>query len=74
MLSETEPPTKEHTESGPRPHRTYVADVQLGLHMGPEKLEQVLSQNLLPVCRICSPSSAALSGSLGEEVPIFEET
>ena len=32
-------PTKEHTQAGPRPPRTYVADVQLDLHVGPEQLE-----------------------------------
>ena len=42
-LSETEPPTKEHTWAGPRLACTYVADVQLGLHVGPKQLEQGLS-------------------------------
>jgi hypothetical protein len=46
-LSETESPTKEHTQAGPRPHCTYVADVQLGLHVGPKQLEGSLSQKLL---------------------------
>ena len=45
---------------------TYVADVQLGLHLSP-KLEQGLSQKLLPVCGICSSSWAALSGLSGRE-------
>ena len=48
-LSESEPPTKEHTWAGPRPLYTYVTDVQLGLHVGPEQLEQGLSQKLLPI-------------------------
>ena len=39
-LSETEPPTKEHTQAGPRPVHIYVADVQLGLHVGPVQLKQ----------------------------------
>jgi hypothetical protein len=34
-LSETESPTKEHTQAGSRPPHTYVADVQLGLYVGP---------------------------------------
>lgn len=34
-LSETEPPTKEHTQAGPRPPRSYVADMKLGLHVSP---------------------------------------
>ena len=29
----TEPSTKEHTQAGPRPPHTYVADIQLGLHV-----------------------------------------
>jgi hypothetical protein len=33
--SETEPLTKEHKKVGPRSPQTYVADVQLGLHVGP---------------------------------------
>jgi hypothetical protein len=32
---ESKPPTKEHTQAGPRPSYTYVADVKLGLHVGP---------------------------------------
>ena len=35
MLSDPEPPTKEHTQVRPRPPCTYVTDVQLGLHVGP---------------------------------------
>jgi hypothetical protein len=37
-LPETEPPTKEHVWAGPNHpnHPTYVADVQLGLYMGPQ--------------------------------------
>ena len=65
-LSETKPPTTEHTRAGPRPPHTHVADVQLGLHVGPEQLEEGLSQELLPVCEICSSSWAALSGLSAE--------
>ena len=36
-----------------------MTDVQLGFHVGPEQLEQGLSQKLLLVCEICS--------SVGEE-------
>jgi hypothetical protein len=65
----SEPPTKEHTRAGPGPLCKYVADVQLGLHVGPEQLEQGLSQKLLPVCGICSSSWAPLSGLSGEDAP-----
>ena len=48
-MSEFEPPTKEHAQNEPRPPCTYVADVQLDLHVGPEQLEWGLSQKLAPV-------------------------
>ena len=52
-----------------QPKNTYGLDLGLptfmyllDLHVGPEQLEQGLSQKLLPVCGICSSSWAALSG------------
>jgi hypothetical protein len=36
-LSESEPPTKEHTRAEPRPPYIYVADMQLDLHVALEK-------------------------------------
>ena len=33
-LTETEPPTKEHAGASPRPPTHFVADMQLGLHVG----------------------------------------
>ena len=62
-LSESEPPTKEHTWAGSKPFCSDVADMQPGLHVGPEQLEWGLSQKLLPVRGICSTSWAALSGT-----------
>ena len=56
-ISEMEPP-----QVRPRPTCTYVVEVKLGLYMGPEGLEQDLSQKLLPVCEICSSSWVAFSG------------
>jgi hypothetical protein len=39
-LSETEPPTKEHIWGGCRfPPPPHVADLQLGLYVGPKHLE-----------------------------------
>ena len=61
-LSESEQPTKEHTRAGPSPPHTYVVDMQLGLYVGPQILEQGLSQKLLSVRGICSSSWAAFSG------------
>ena len=36
-LPEIEPPTKEPAWAGPKPPCTYVADVHLGLYVGPPK-------------------------------------
>ncbi|GAB1293988.1 Beta-galactosidase [Apodemus speciosus] len=44
-ISETELSTQEHTLTGPGPPCTHVADVQLGLHVGPDRLEQGLSES-----------------------------
>jgi hypothetical protein len=60
-FSETELPTKVHTHSGPRPPCRCAAWSSLG----PEQLEQRLSQNLLLVHGICSfiwPPLSDLSG------------
>ena len=43
-----------------------MADVQLGLHAGPPKLEQGLILTLLPSCRSWSPNWTALSGLSGK--------
>jgi len=40
---------KEHTQARARPSGSYVADVQLGFHVGPEQLEWGLAQKLFPV-------------------------
>ena len=48
--------------------QTYVADVQLGLHVGFPTTGVRLSLKLLPVCGICSPNWAALSGIIGKDV------
>jgi hypothetical protein len=37
--SQSEPSTEEYTQGEPRLHHSYVAGVQLGLHVGPEQLE-----------------------------------
>ena len=39
LLLTLPPTTEEHTQAGPRPPRSYVADVQLDLDVGPEQLE-----------------------------------
>jgi hypothetical protein len=68
VISEFEILSKEHTQAGPRPLHTYLADVHLGHYVGPEQLEQGLSQTLLPICGISSSSWATLSGLKGEDV------
>jgi len=67
-LSGSEPPIKEHTWAEPRPPCIYVADVQLGLYVGPTQLEQGLFQKLLPGHGICSSSWGALSGLSGKRM------
>jgi hypothetical protein len=48
QLSESEPPTKEHTWAVSRPPCSHVTEVQFNLHVGTEhgQLEQELSQKL----------------------------
>ena len=65
--SDSEPPNKEHTWTGPTPPLLiYVADVQLDLHMGPEQLEQGISQKMLLISRVCSFNWFSLSGLSGK--------
>jgi hypothetical protein len=52
-FSETEPPTREHTQPRHRPPGSYGADVWLDLQVGPEPLGQGLFPKPLPVCGIC---------------------
>jgi hypothetical protein len=59
-LSESEPPTKEHIQAEPQSPHIYVSYVQLGFHMGPEQLEEGLSQR--PVVGFFFPNWAVLSG------------
>lgn len=54
-------------------HLSKSAAGWLGLHLGPQYLEQGLSQKLLPLCGICS-SRAALSGFSGEDAPSLAKT
>lgn len=52
VLSETEPPTKEHTQARPTP---YVADM---VFIGSQIIGAVLFLKLLPVCGLSSHNSA----------------
>jgi hypothetical protein len=58
----------------PRAPCTYIADVQLGLHVGPEQLEQGLFLKLMPVCWIYSSTWAAWSGIVAEDVLSLTKT
>lgn len=60
--SQSESPTKVNTWAEPRPTRSYSADVELGLCVGPTQLDWKLSQKLLSVYRMCSLSWATLTG------------
>ena len=51
-----------------------LADVQLGLHVGPKKLKQGLYQKLLPVNGICSLAGPPCLDSVGKEALSLTET
>ena len=72
-LSKTEPPTKKRMWAGPRPPCTYVADVQLGLPMGPEQLEQVPNSCCLFLRYDLLAGLPCLS-SVGVDAPSFTES
>jgi hypothetical protein len=59
--SESEPPTNEHTWVGPRPPCSYVADVQLGLHVVLNNWNRGYPETGADMW-ICSSSWYALSG------------
>ena len=71
-LSESESPTKEQAQTGPRPPCTYVADVQLELHADSEQPEQGLARCLY-VGYVLLAGLPCLA-SVGEEVPTLEDT
>ena len=48
--------------------------MQLGLHVGPEQLEQGLSQKLLPYVGYVLLAGLPCLASVGEEVPSIKET
>jgi hypothetical protein len=75
-LSEPEPPTKEHIWAGPRLPITYLADVHLGLHVGPEQVGKgrALSQKLLPSVGCVLLDGMLCLASLGEIAPSLAET
>jgi hypothetical protein len=73
-MSETEPPITEFIGAGLRPPSTYVADVLLGLHVGPKQLEQGLSQKLLPVCGICLLVWLPCFVSVGKDAPSLRKS
>ena len=58
--------------SSKQPLPTDVTDVQLGLHVGPEQLEQGLSLKLLPILGILAGLPCLTSK--GEEAPSLPET
>ena len=49
-LSESELPTKEHAQAGPRPPHKYVSNKKPALHVGPKQLGQELSQRYYLYC------------------------
>lgn len=73
-LSETEPLTREHAWSRPRPPQPHAADAQLGHHVGIKHLEHGQCLELLIIYRIHSPSWAASLASVGENAPSSTKT
>ena len=67
-LPETESPTKEHTQAGPRPPHSYVADVQLSLHVDPKQLERGYPKSCCLSVGYAFSSWAALTGLTGGSV------
>jgi hypothetical protein len=67
--SESEPPTKEHTQAGPRSPHTYVADVQLDLLVGPEQLEWGYPKSCCLHVGYILLVGLPFLDSVGEEVP-----
>ena len=60
-LSENEPPTEEHTWAGTRPPCSYIADMQLDLHVGCEQLNRTgVGGGAIP--KAVAQSRAALPG------------
>ena len=73
-LSETEPPTKEHTQAEPSPHpNTYVADVQLSLHVGPQQLEGGHPKSYCVYVGYVLLAGLPCMASVGEDVPSLAE-
>ena len=65
MVSAHNNETLTKAQAEPRPPTHNVADVQLGFHVDSKQLEWGLSPKLLPVCGLCFPSWAAMSGLNG---------
>ena len=70
----SEPLTKEHTWAGPRPPHKYVADVQLGLHVGLEQLERGYPKSYCLFVGYVLLAGMPCLSSLGEEVLSLIET
>jgi hypothetical protein len=70
-LSESEPPTKEHTQAGPRPPNTYVADVKFGHHVETKQLEWYYPRSCCLHEGYVPLAGLPCLVSVGEEVPGF---
>jgi hypothetical protein len=75
-LPNTEPLTKEQTWASQHAcsAHTYVADLQDGLHTGPQQLEQGFFLYLFSISGFHSPNWTLLSGLVGENLPSPADT
>jgi hypothetical protein len=62
-----------NTWAGPRPPCTKVVDKQLGLHVGPQQLEQVYPKSCYLYLTYVPVAGLPCLVSVGEEVPSFAE-
>ena len=60
--------------AGPRPPHTYVADVQLGLHVGPEQLEWGYPKSCCPYIGYVLLAELPCVVSVEQDVPSPTET
>jgi hypothetical protein len=62
-----EPSTKAHTWAAPKPPCTHVADVHLGLHVGPKQLKQAYIKSCCLSEEYFLPAGLTCLASVGEE-------
>ena len=64
---------KEHSQAGLRSPHTYVSDVQLGLHVGPEQLKRGYSKSCCLSMEYVLLAGLSHLASVGEDAPSLTE-